>query len=105
MNGRDGTTTFLPLDSKIGGQVSRNRPNLAQFLTREQASYVYKKVEMGEMINVNTLQQEMEQEEQLNKIDDMNGEANPYQESIVNNAGKIEPLMTQMEQWSIWVTF
>ena len=43
----------------------------------------------------------MEQEEQLNKIDDMNGETNPYQELIVNNSGKMEPLMTQMEQWSI----
>ena len=43
----------------------------------------------------------MEQEEQLNKIDDISGETNPYQEFIVNNAEKIEPLMTQMEQWSI----
>ena len=56
MNGRDGTTTFLPLDSKIGGQVSHDRPNVGQFLTREQTSYVYKKVEMGEVINVNTIQ-------------------------------------------------
>ena len=43
----------------------------------------------------------MEQEVQLNKTDDMNGETNPYQELIVNNTEKIEPLMTQMEQWSI----
>ena len=32
------------------------------------------------MINVDTIQQEIEQEEQLNKIDDMSGEANPYRE-------------------------
>ena len=31
----------------------------------------------------------------------MCGETNPYRELIVNNAEKIEPLMTQMEQWSI----
>ena len=43
----------------------------------------------------------MEQEEQLNEIDDTNGETNPYQELVVNNTEKIEPLMTQMEQWSI----
>ena len=43
----------------------------------------------------------MEQEEQLSKIDDTNGEINPYQELVVNNPGKIEPLMTQMEQWSM----
>ena len=31
----------------------------------------------------------------------MSGETDPYKELIVNNAEKIEPLMTQMEQWSI----
>ena len=31
----------------------------------------------------------------------MNGEVNPYRELIVNNTERIEPLMTQMEQWSI----
>ena len=41
MNGRNGTTTFLPLDSKIGGQVGHVRPNLGQFLTTEQANYIY----------------------------------------------------------------
>ena len=47
------------------------------------------------------IEQETEQERQLNKIDDTSREINPYQELIVNNAEKIEPLMTQMEQWSI----
>ena len=36
----------------------------------------------------------MEQEEQLSKIDDTNGETNPYQELVANSAEKIEPLMT-----------
>ena len=101
MNGRDGTTTFLPLDSKIGGQVSHERPNIGQFLTREQDNYIYKKVEAGEIINTNTIQQEIEQEDQLNRIDDTNGEINPYQELIINNAERIDPLKTQIEQWSI----
>ena len=47
------------------------------------------------------IQQETEQEIQLGRIDDTSGETNPYKELIVNNAEKIEPLMTQMEQWSI----
>ena len=98
MNGKDGTTTFLPLDSKIGEQINYNRPSIGQFLTREQASYVYKKIESGEIINVDTIQQEIEQEEQLNKIDDMSGDTNLYKVQIVNNAEKLEPLMTQMEQ-------
>ena len=56
---------------------------------------------MGEMINPDTIQQEIEQEKQLNRIDDESGEINPYRELIVNNAEKLESPMTQMEQWSI----
>ena len=101
MNGRDGTNTFLPPDSKIGGQINYNRPSVGQFLTREQTSYVYKKIESSEIINVDTMQQEIEQEELLNKIDDTSGNTNPYKELIVNNVEKLEPLITQMEQLSI----
>ena len=78
MKGRNGTTTFLPLDSKIGGQVSHERPNVGHFLTREQANYIYKKVETGEMINTDTIQQKKEQEEQINRKDDTNREISPY---------------------------
>ena len=99
MNARNGTTTFLPLDSKIGGP--NNYPTIGQFLTREQAIYVYKKVETGEIVNTNMMEQEIEQERQLDKLNDTSKETNPYKELIVNNAEKIEPLMTQMEQWSI----
>ena len=91
MNGRDGTTAFLSLDSKIGGQINYNRTSIGQFLTREQASYVYKKIESGEIINVDNIQ---EIEEQLNKTDDISGDTNPYKELIVNNAEKLEPIMT-----------
>ena len=38
---------------------------------------------------------------QLNRIDDTSREINPYKELIVKNAEKIEPLLAQMEQWSI----
>ena len=37
----------------------------------------------------------------MNRIDDTNGKTNPYCKLIVNNTEKIEPVMTQMEQWSI----
>ena len=33
MNGRDGTSAFLPLDSKIGGHINYNSSNVGQFLT------------------------------------------------------------------------
>ena len=42
------------------------------------------------------IQQEIEQEKQLSRIDDMNREINPYWEPIVNNAERSEPVMTQM---------
>ena len=100
MNGREGTTAFLPLNSKIGGQVNDNRPSVGQFLTRDQTRYIYKKAESGETNNTETIQ-ELEQERQLDKIGDTNGETNSYKELIVNIVEKVEPLMTQMEQWSI----
>ena len=43
----------------------------------------------------------MEHKRQLNRIDDTNGQINPCKELVVNNAEKIEPLLAQMEQWSI----
>ena len=101
MNGRDSTTKFLPLDSRIGGQCRCNHPNVGKFLTREQTRYIYKKIETGEIINADMIEQEIEHERQLDKMDDTSGESNPYKEFIVNNAEKVEPLMTQMEQWSI----
>ena len=50
------------------------------------------------MINTETLQQELENERQLNKIDDVSGDTNPYKEMIANNEEKIEPLLVQKEQ-------
>ena len=47
------------------------------------------------------IQQDIGQEIQLGRIDDTSKETNPYKELIVNNVEKIEPFMTQMEQWSI----
>ena len=83
MKGRNGPTTFLPLSPKIGGLVNNNRPSIGQYLTREQANFVYKKTEVGEMINTKTLQQELEHERQLNKVDDTHGDTNPCKEMIV----------------------
>ena len=47
------------------------------------------------MINTENLQQELEHERQLNRIDDRSGQTNPYKELIVNNTEKIEPLLAQ----------
>ena len=44
MNGRDDATTFLPLDFRIGGQSRDSYSTVGQYLARDQAKYVYKKV-------------------------------------------------------------
>ena len=92
---------FLPLDFKMGGSSEDSCPTVGQYLTRDQTKYVYKKAETGESINADKIQQEVEQEKQLNKLDDNSGEENPYRELVVNNAEKTEVQKTQMEQWSI----
>ena len=66
MNGRYGTTAFLPLDSRIGGQGRDSYPTVGQYITRKQAKHIYKKVETGQILNVDTMKLEIEQEKQLN---------------------------------------
>ena len=60
MNGRDDTTAFLPLDPRISGQGKSNHPTVGHFLTREQTRYICKKIERGEIINMDMIEQEIE---------------------------------------------
>ena len=50
------------------------------FLTEDQARHICKKVESGTIININTLKQEIDQDEELNRLDDTSGDINPYRE-------------------------
>ena len=50
----DGTTSFLPIGSKTGGEINDIKNREAMCLTEKQANHVYKKVEGG-IINVNML--------------------------------------------------
>ena len=70
-------------------------------LRDEQARLVYKKVELGNIIDINTLNQEIEQEWEFCELDDTSGDINPYRELMVNDAEKIETVLSQMDQWSI----
>ena len=49
-----------------------------------------KKVQSGNIININTLKQEIEQDWELNRLDDTSRDINPYRELMVSNAEKIE---------------
>ena len=47
------------------------------------------------------IKEELDVDIELERMDDNSGEKNPYKELIVNNAGKIDSALTQIEQWSI----
>ena len=64
-------------------------------LSEKQANYVYKKVEEGKIINVNTLKQELVQE--LDRDDD-----NPYNRVVWNKVYRDEDKTLQVEDWSIF---
>ena len=70
-----------------------------KYLTEDQAEHIYKKVELGSIININTIKQEMDQD--LDRLDDTSGEINPYWEIIVNKAVRDNIILSQMKQWSI----
>ena len=57
-------------------------------LTPQQTNFEYKKVELGSLINKNTIKEELDTEIELDRMDDNSGDESPYKELIVNNAGK-----------------
>ena len=47
------------------------------------------------------MRQEIDQDIELDKMDNTSGDKNLYRELIVNNPGKIETTLSQIEQWLI----
>ena len=45
--------------------------------------------------------QEIDPDIELDKMDNTSGDKNLHRELIVNNAGKIETILSQIEQWTI----
>ena len=66
MKGKNDTTTFLPLNTKIGGPIKSVKDNENICLTRDQARHIYKKVELEGIVNIDTIKQEIE-EDKLSK--------------------------------------
>ena len=95
VKGKDGTTSILPIESKTGGKISYVKNKEAICLSEKQANYVFKKVEEGTIINVNTMKNEIEQD--LDREDD-----SPYKRVILNKVYKDEDKTHQMENWSIF---
>ena len=99
----------MPLTKKGGparhDQIVRYIPDKEQrCLTEDQARYVYKKVEMDEVINVETIKQEIEDNKmtrnRLNEEDTT--KTNPYQVVILNKVYKEDIKTEQMIHWSIF---
>ena len=95
VKGKDGTTSFLQIDSKTGGKINYIKNKEAMCLSEKQANYVNKKVEEGKVINTETMKHELEQER--DREDD-----NPYKRVILNKVYKEEDKTPQMENWSIF---
>ena len=77
-------TTFLPLNTKIGGLVKYVKDKETICLTKDQARNIYKKVELEGIVNIDTIKQEIE-EDKLSKDNTDDEEVNPYHNIIINN--------------------
>ena len=96
----------MPLGQNLGGnnkgrEIKKSDNVGKEYLTMKEADYIYRKVELGSLINKNTMKEEIDQDVELDKMDDTSGDKYPYKDLIVNNAVKIENTLSQMEQWSI----
>ena len=85
---------FLPFCQKLGGNnkeegTLRNKRRDRNCLTPKQTEYIYKKVELGSVINKDTIKEEINSDAELDKIDNNSGDENPYRELIANNASKV----------------
>ena len=96
----------MPFSQRKGGNNGRvrninNGVRNRDCLIPKQTKYIYKKLELGSLINKETIKEEIDSDAELDRIDDDSGDKNLYRELIVNNATKLESTLPQMEQWSI----
>ena len=96
----------MPFSQKIGGNDGKagNVNNITQgvkYLMPKQTKYVYKKVELGSLINKKTIKEEIDLDMELDRVDNDSGDENLYKELIVNNPIKVKSALSQMEQWSV----
>ena len=84
---------MLPSGPNLGGNnkkkgMNKNDSVGKNYLTSKWADCIYRKVELGSVINKNTMKEEIDPDIELNKIDENSGDENPYRELIVDNAEK-----------------
>ena len=96
IEGRSGSAAFLPISQNAGGN-NKNNLRHRDCLTPQQTNFIYKKVELGSLINKNMIKEELEADTELERMDDNSRDKNPYKELIVNNASKVDSALTQIE--------
>ena len=52
-------------------------------MTPQQTYFIYKKVELGSLINKSTTKEELDADIELDRMDDNSGDENPYKELII----------------------
>ena len=94
MKGRNGSTSFLPLQRKGGFQ----RNIIDQCLTKEQAKQLYDKVEIGEMVNIRKLNRHNPSipQKRVTFVDDVN----QYEKALLSDRYRRKSNV-QMDQWLI----
>ena len=92
----------MAINANIGGQIRPHNYKYkeSRYLTEDHVRHIYKKIECGNIIDTNSLKQEIFQDRELNRLDGMSGDVNSCTELIVSNA---ETVLSQMEQWSILI--
>ena len=96
---RSGSATFY-LSQNSGGN-NKNNLRCKECLTPQQMNFIYKKVQLGNLINKNTIKEELDADVELERMDDNSADENPYKELIVNNPSRVDNALTQIEQCSI----
>ena len=98
MKGRNGSTSFLPLNKK-GGLMTNVFSK--KCLTEEQTKYVYDKVELGDELKVRKVSQDIQNKLLLPKQLIERKDTNLYEKVLVSDVNTMDKNKSQMEQWSI----
>ena len=111
MNGKNGTTSFLPERQK-GGKVRFSEEityisnSERACLTKDQATQICEEIEKNEPINIQIIGQRTENKkkprQEQTKEEDIDMIENPYQKAITNINIKDENKVDQMINWSIF---
>ena len=88
----------MPFKSKFSGKARYIKDREAISLIEDQAKHIYKRVQTEDVVNVDTIKQELEPDK-IDKMDDANGKINPYHEIITNKVERDNIIVSHIEQW------